>query len=150
WQGHDHPESFPLAGDLDVVELVVEETVHYTLSNQNDVEWASTAAAGYGYCRLGPDDRLFILSMFHELHCLRYFNYAFDNTVNAEHRLHCLSYLRHSILCSPDLTLEPDDFVERDFTTDRVGETHECRDWSAIYAELDENWERWNGSHWQL
>ncbi|KZV85750.1 hypothetical protein EXIGLDRAFT_622699, partial [Exidia glandulosa HHB12029] len=96
------------------------------------------------YCRLGPENRLFTLAMFHELHCLRELNWAFSRSFTVHHVRHCLTYLRHGVLCSADLTLEPGDFTERNFTYDRVGETHICRDWSAIYEEMERNWAAWN------
>ncbi|TDL29998.1 hypothetical protein BD410DRAFT_49513 [Rickenella mellea] len=46
-------------------------------------------------------------------------------------------------LCSPDLTLEPFDPLDRDFDVDKIGATHVCRDWSAVYTEMSRNWDNW-------
>ncbi|EJD46606.1 hypothetical protein AURDEDRAFT_184309 [Auricularia subglabra TFB-10046 SS5] len=144
WKGLDFPEYYPLPwDDLPSVEHVVEETVHFHLAEENDVQWRSTAAAAYGYSRHGPENRLFMLTMFHELHCLRAFNFAFGLGASAHHISHCLNYLRAGILCGADLTLEAGDFAERDFSRDRIGSAHTCRDWGAVYQLLEENEKRW-------
>jgi hypothetical protein len=50
------------------------------------------------------------------------------------------------ILCSPDLTLESADVLSRDFEVDRIGATHICSDWGALYAEAEKNWGTWRES----
>ncbi|TFK55502.1 hypothetical protein OE88DRAFT_1672200 [Heliocybe sulcata] len=148
--GHDHPMSLPLPdGDLSLVALITEETVHYPLLGpDSDTEWDALSSAGYGYVRLGPDDRLFSVSMFHELHCLRMLNLAFGKAhiASRAHIKHCLNYLRQNILCSPDLTLEPGDFEEKDFSVEGEGSMHVCRDWSSVYPVMDEDYYRWSHS----
>ena len=124
----------------------MEETVHYQpLGEASDEEWLSLTSAGYGYVRLGSEDRTFMVTMFHELHCLRMLNRAFTKSQGAtpEHIRHCLNYIRHSILCSPDLTLEPGDFAEKDFTVERTGGVHTCKDWGYIYRFMDDNYHAW-------
>ncbi|KAI0315987.1 hypothetical protein OF83DRAFT_1173300 [Amylostereum chailletii] len=147
YHGHDFPETLPLPdGDLPPVQLTVEESVHYpAIGISADEEWAALTAAGYHYVRLGPDDRLFIVTMFHELHCLRILNLAFSKTPPATrgHLKHCLDYLRQGALCAADVTLEPGDFEQRDFEVERVGATHTCRDWSAVYPVMDANYYAW-------
>ncbi|KZV95272.1 hypothetical protein EXIGLDRAFT_480079 [Exidia glandulosa HHB12029] len=150
WLGHDFPELLPSYADLPLVELAVEESVHYPLTNstETDANWASAAPRGYNFVHLGPKKRLFGVSMFHQLHCLRYFARAFGPGLGDEHEhnhiRHCLSYLRHAVLCSPDLTLERGDFVQRyGGGRTRTGEVHTCRDWSALYDAMDANWEVW-------
>ncbi|PCH39114.1 hypothetical protein WOLCODRAFT_85109 [Wolfiporia cocos MD-104 SS10] len=148
YQGHDHPQTLPLA-DIDLVALTVEESVHYPLSgSDSDDEWNSLSSEGYGYVRLGLNNRLFIVTMFHELHCLRMLNFAFggDRVATPEHIRHCLGYLKEGILCSPDLTIEPGNFEERDFEVERTGATHICRDWSAVYPVMSENYRSWKHS----
>ncbi|PBK62188.1 hypothetical protein ARMSODRAFT_1025108 [Armillaria solidipes] len=92
-----------------------------------------------------PDSRLFMVEMFHELHCLRVLNFAFDRSPMArvDHVHHCLNYLRQMALCSADVTLEPDDFIERNFEGSRTGSVHVCHDWSALYDAMEENWVQW-------
>ena len=84
--------------------------------------------------------------MFHELHCLRILNLAFDpsNIVSEGHIKHCLGYLRQMVLCSPDLTLERAGWEERDFDFDRVGATHVCRNWETVYETVERNYQQWN------
>ncbi|KZV95269.1 hypothetical protein EXIGLDRAFT_820978 [Exidia glandulosa HHB12029] len=143
WKGHDFPENIPGTDVLPLVKLTVEETLHYPLSNDTDEQWASLVPVGFAYVRLGSHSRLFAVSMYHQLHCLRRINRAFGPGDDAEHIRHCLSYLRHTTLCGADLTLEPGDFAERDFARERVGQKHVCRDWSAVHDMMDANWDHW-------
>ena len=71
------------------------------------------------------------------------FGHASPGWAHIHHVRHCLGYLRTSILCRPDLTLEPGDFTQRDFDVDWVGETHTCRDHSVIYDFLDKDFDDW-------
>ncbi|KAI0359763.1 hypothetical protein OH77DRAFT_1501557 [Trametes cingulata] len=143
YYAHDFPEILPLPSPVGTVQVVMEESVHYApLGNQSEDAWASTTTTGGGYVRLGPTDRMFAVSMFHEMHCLRTINRAFSKTTGATppHLQHCLNYIRQNILCSPDLTLEPGNFEERDFEVERIGGTHTCKDWGPIYEYMDANY----------
>ncbi|KAM5531782.1 hypothetical protein V8D89_014552 [Ganoderma adspersum] len=145
YRGHDYPEHLPLA--LEDVSVTIEETMHYLpLGEESDKAWLSAIPKGYGYIRLGPEDRTFVVTMFHELHCLRMINHAFSRspTVTLDHLNHCLNYIRQSILCSPDLTLEPGSFEERDFVVDHTSSTHVCKNWDSIYSLMDENYSSWS------
>lgn len=146
YKGHDYPELLPLPQDPQLIALLLEETVHYTpLGATSDAEWLSLATPGFGYVRLGPEDRTFVVTMFHELHCLRMLNLAFTpNITSLPHATHCLNYLRQSILCSPDLALEPGDFEESDFEVDRTHGVHECKDWVPIYHFVAQNYDMWS------
>ncbi|KAL0961077.1 hypothetical protein HGRIS_006060 [Hohenbuehelia grisea] len=124
----------------------VEETVHYdqrTTSGQK--EWPYTRPQGSGNVRLGSGHQLYIASAFHQMHCIELFSAALigDKEVTRGHLQHCLNYMREVALCRPDLTLEPGDFTERNFTTDRVGATHICRDWEAEYEAVASNTLEW-------
>ncbi|TDL20999.1 hypothetical protein BD410DRAFT_323948 [Rickenella mellea] len=148
---YDYPENYPME-ELKHVLLTVEESVHYPLEGSQALfEWASSAPSATGFVRLGPTHRTLCVSMFHQLHCLRYIRNGIvnprDPSSSIYHSHHCLNYIRQSILCNPDLTLEPFDPLDRDFSVDRVGATHVCRDWSAVYAEMSKNWEHWQ-SFW--
>lgn len=126
--------------------MTVEESIHYPLFGAaSDDQWFSLTSASYGYVRLGPDDRMFVVTTFHELHCLRLLNLAFSkaHVANTGHIKHCLNYIRQSVLCSPDLTIEPGNFEERHFDIDRTGATHACRDWSMVYPIMDDNYAVW-------
>ena len=152
WRGHDFPEHLPLPFEVERVPVTVEESVHYPpLGASVDEEWLSIASPSYGYIRLGPEDRTFVITMFHELHCLRMINRAFSKMVGANvgHIKHCLNYIRQGILCDPDLTLEPGNFEERDFEVERVGGTHMCLNWDPLYEWVDENYFGWvNRTGW--
>ena len=147
YRGHDYPETLPdLASQLPHVYLTVEESVHFALLGEDsDAEWDSPTSAGYGYVRLGPDHRFFAVTMFHELHCLRMLNLAFFRhpVAGPEHVRHCLNYLRQGVLCSPDLTLEPGNFEDKEYRPGDSGATHVCRDWSAVYPIADTNYWEW-------
>lgn len=124
----------------------MEETVHYTpLGSATDAEWLSLSTPGFGYVRLGPENRTFVVTMFHELHCLRMLNLAFaPNMTSFPHVKHCLNYLRQGILCSPDLALEPGDFEEKDLEVERTHGVHECKDWPPIYNFVAQNYDGWS------
>jgi len=127
--------------------MVVEESVHYSITAPEAMsEWLYNSPFGTGSVRLGPNNRGFFISMFHELHCLRLTRIALESAPKPSlinHSFHCLNYLRQSALCASDTTLEPGDFMQRDFTLDRIGATHVCRDWDAIYQDMRINWVEW-------
>jgi len=144
--GHDFPYQLPIKDGLSQVLLTVEETRQYPLLGwESDEAWLSLGSSSSGYVRLGPSNRLFTVTMFHEMHCLRMLNLAFDpSIILAEgHFTHCLGYLRQQILCQPDLTLEPASWESRDFESDREGATHVCWDWEKVYETMEENWQMW-------
>ncbi|KAF8055309.1 hypothetical protein FPV67DRAFT_1680554 [Lyophyllum atratum] len=145
WRGHDYPEFLPLhTTEPELVHLRVEESNAYPLlGNDSDTNWFSLTSAGWGYTHLGPEDRTFMVTIFHEMHCMRMLNFALGDSASTEHVHHCLNYLRQATLCSLDLTLEPGDFATRNFETDRVGALHTCRDWSAAYDIMEERWDDW-------
>ena len=146
WVGDDYPEHLPLSAS-DPVAHVMEESIHYSILDPDAREkWASSSPKGFAFARLGPENRVFGVSMFHQYHCLRRIRagLAGDYSPATEaHITHCLSYLRQMILCSPDLTLEPPDALERDFDVKRMGAVHVCNDWRQVYNEMANNWESW-------
>ncbi|KAG6848398.1 hypothetical protein H0H93_000550 [Arthromyces matolae] len=148
WRGHDFPEFLPLnVAEPELVHMRVEESRHYTsLANHSDAIWFSLTSAGWGYTHLGPENRIFMVTMFHELHCLRFLSLAMEGDISTGHIHHCLNYLRQTTLCSCDLTLEPGDFTKRNFEADRVGALHTCRDWSAAYDVMQERWDYWKAN----
>ena len=145
WVGTDFPQYLPLVETLEHVLVPMEDTVHYLpLGNASEDAWLSASSAGYGYIRL-QDDRTFVTSMFHELHCLRMINRAFTKDTKLAHVWHCLNYIRQNVLCSPDLALEPGTyFEERDFAVERDNGVHMCRDWDEIYRYFDDNFINWS------
>ncbi|KAJ7662325.1 hypothetical protein B0H17DRAFT_1020178 [Mycena rosella] len=144
--GDDYPELWPVSL-LQEVAMTVEETWSYPIHGDDAQElWATTSSKGFGYVRLGPEHRAFAVAMFHQLHCVRLLRAALDgryDAVSRGHMHHCLNYIRQMILCSPNLTLEPPDVLSRDFEIGRIGATHVCSDWSAMYRDAAENWAEW-------
>ncbi|KJA18980.1 hypothetical protein HYPSUDRAFT_44660 [Hypholoma sublateritium FD-334 SS-4] len=152
-RGDGYPEAWPL--ELASVRVDVEESVHYALDSPRGFEeWSvmQQNIPGRGSVRLGSDRRAVILPMFHELHCVQSLwsgilgkGDARDrDSSNWDHHInHCLSYLRHWTLCRADMTLERGDFAQRNFTRDRIGAIHQCRDWRAVYNAAYSDWEPW-------
>lgn len=156
-RGDGYPETSPI--QLENVLLQVEESVHYTFDFPDAfAEWAELQQQipGTGTVRIGEHHRGFTLPMFHELHCvenLREEVLGQGNNRNKKrygwgHVQHCANYLRQWALCRADLTLEPGDFTLRNFTWERRGATHECRDWSAVFTAVRMDWKRWD-KYWR-
>ncbi|KAJ7650624.1 hypothetical protein FB45DRAFT_21346 [Roridomyces roridus] len=144
--GDDFPLMLPGVPLGDAVRMTVEESVHYSLRPEDRAAWYAAFPDGVGTVRLGSHHRTFFVSMYHELHCLQQFRDILvepSPKVAWGHLHHCLNYLRERALCQADLTLEPGDFTKRDFSQDRVGATHICRDWTAVISKVDENWNDW-------
>jgi hypothetical protein len=131
--------------------MTFEETQRYEFKNTSsaDAQWSSLVPrkTHQGYVRLGPDRRVFAVAMFHELHCMSTFHRALTwhdhPDANVGHFQHCLNYLRQLFMCAADTTLEPYDFMKRNYTVEAVGATRQCGDWSTVYREADENWTAW-------
>jgi hypothetical protein len=141
----DFPEYFTIP--IREVSLTVFESQHYPLTDElsSYYAWQTLMPDGYAYVHLGPEQRLFAISMAHQLHCLGALrNAIIDPDKDKEfgtlgHSQHCLNYLRQWILCNPDLTLEPFDPLAKDYNMERLGATHVCRDWSAVYQGMTDN-----------
>jgi hypothetical protein len=82
--------------------------------------------------------RLFGVSMFHQIHCLQMIRLALINGPN-DHSGHCLNFLRQAILCNSDTTLDPVYINGSMAGSNGLGVTHICRDWSQVYAYIEEN-----------
>ena len=146
--GNDHPEDLAILRRA--VRMTVEESVHYGITQpEAEIEWLYTAPLGDNDVRLGTERRLFAVAMFHELHCLRGIREALDGGLASlpallqGHVNHCFNYLRQWTLCGADVTLEPGDFSQRNFTTERTGATHTCPDWEPVYEMVGANWFEW-------
>ncbi|KAE9394590.1 hypothetical protein BT96DRAFT_886486 [Gymnopus androsaceus JB14] len=128
--------------------MSVEETVHYSLTDpEAEKEWLYNSPWGAGSYRLESDstNRGFFVVMFHQLHCLRRMRAYFtsEDPEGPGHVQHCLSFLRSTSLCQADTTLERGDFMKQNFTVQRSGSTHVCRDWEYIYDKIGHNWLQW-------
>ncbi|KAF7329192.1 Hydrolase-4 domain-containing protein [Mycena kentingensis (nom. inval.)] len=140
--GDDFPErwNIPLTSP---VGMLVQESRAYPMHGDDAMErWATSTSDGFGYVRLGDEQRAFAAAMFHEMHCVRLMRAALSgryDEMSRGHMTHCLNYIRQFILCTPDLTLEPPDILTRDFDSERIGSTHVCTDWSVFYDEAKVN-----------
>ncbi|KAG2022375.1 hypothetical protein CC2G_000131 [Coprinopsis cinerea AmutBmut pab1-1] len=148
WIGNDHPVRLPI--EERPVKMVVQESTHFPLSGpEAKDEWLWTATVGDGHVRLGKDMRMFAVAMFHQLHCLRGVRNALEkgwknlHPARKGHINHCFNYLRQWALCSADVTLEPGDFMTRNFTVERAGATHTCVDWIPAYDFMRDQWRAW-------
>lgn len=140
--------------------MTMEESVHYSIDEpEAEDEWLWTGPAGDHHARLGDDYRAFTVSMFHELHCTRVMRrlvYASPGKwreltpAQQGHIHHCFVYLRLWSLCAADTTLEPGDFAHRNFTTERTGATHVCKDWDPVYDFIEDGWGKWTAARTEL
>lgn len=99
---------------------------------------------------LHPQESVYQLAVFHQMHCLSKIRDALvprkehENDIT-NHTLHCVEYLRQTLLCNADTTLDP----TIDYLRYGVGTKKTCRDWRAVWAwwrnnefkELDQLWE---------
>ncbi|KAA1475765.1 hypothetical protein DENSPDRAFT_445628 [Dentipellis sp. KUC8613] len=123
----------------------MEESTHYGVDGPDSFdEWRYASPYGAGLFRLGSEQRLFSMNMFHHIHCLRYLRAALRPLKGSEaHLQHCLGIFRQAILCQSDLTLEKNDYMASNFTKFPVGTTHVCRDWEQMYVTATKNWVSW-------
>ncbi|KAI0922510.1 hypothetical protein AcW1_002871 [Taiwanofungus camphoratus] len=134
----DYPAQLPLK--LPPVGLPLESgEPHFSL--YNDAEWG-TLFPSDGFTDLGPNNRTFLLSMIHQMHCLDIIRvgYVVNRTGAAHHIEHCLRYLRQMVLCHADTTLEADTPVFIDGRWEHasagVGMVHRCKDWTMVRRHL--------------
>ncbi|KAG1753370.1 hypothetical protein EDB19DRAFT_1600046, partial [Suillus lakei] len=134
--GDDHPSQLPL--ELPHVGLELESGEgHFSLYDDDD--WG-TLFPSDGFVALGPNNRTFLVSLYHQFHCLDIIRvgYVVNRTHAAEHIQHCLRYLRQALLCHADTTLEVDipqisqDDGKLYHTANGVGSVHRCRDWTVL------------------
>ncbi|KAI0078579.1 hypothetical protein K474DRAFT_883010 [Panus rudis PR-1116 ss-1] len=147
--GTDFPKRIPV--ELGAIKVPIEESVHYGLYEpEAPNEWLWNAPYGDSHIRLGDDTmRAFAVPIFHQLHCFRGLRTGLEvgwaNIPKGHqgHNQHCFNYLRQWTLCSADTTLEPGDFTKRNFTVERVGATHTCKNWDPLYEVVNERWAKW-------
>ncbi|KAN0098999.1 protein of unknown function (DUF3328) domain containing protein [Hyaloscypha variabilis] len=126
-----------------------EETLH-TLHN-----WIELSSDGRGFVQIkdsetfnigepykingnmGTDEPVYMMSVFHQLHCLSYLVQQVQNaTVSgpldkevAHHTAHCFDYLRQSIMCNADTSLEGETEAGPGW-----GSNHQCKDYDEVLA----------------
>ncbi|KAJ6612724.1 hypothetical protein B0H10DRAFT_287088 [Mycena sp. CBHHK59/15] len=123
WINKDFPVIMPV-GAIPTVEMTFQESI-----------------------RFGPYHFRYVTSAYHSLHCLYTMRQDFDKPNHTDspsfHFTHCMTYLRQIFLCNADMTLEDGDFMSKNFTTDRVGQTRRCRDWWKVSDWINENNKEW-------
>lgn len=92
--------------------------------------------------------------MIHQLHCVEKtrlgLNDPMDPIATLPHLQHCMNLLRQVTLCAADLTLEPAvvDPATNDIIATGVGVEHTCKDHSAVFEFVEENYDRWT-EYWE-
>ncbi|KAH0584448.1 hypothetical protein H2248_009985 [Termitomyces sp. 'cryptogamus'] len=124
----------------------------------NDSDWDTILPAGDGFIYHPQDEQHYLVSHFHQLHCLRslrrYVRKDMTLTpMDLSHVDHCLIYLRQMILCNADVTLEPANHKQRTpegKVTNAVtglGVTHECKDWEQLWGYMEENYQQYSHTY---
>ncbi|KZV85554.1 hypothetical protein EXIGLDRAFT_622900, partial [Exidia glandulosa HHB12029] len=157
YEGADFPMYLISPDDMPKVALDVEESVHHAIGQEAVFDWEHYVDA-HGWFKAGPNHHGFVPTMYHDLHCMRMLHRALFPALAVEettgdHAQHCLNYIRQTVLCYPDLTLEPPDVMSRNWTVDRAGgSTHVCYDWSLALRrgdELHSDWINFIGHRWE-
>lgn len=145
----DYPPRMPLPSARPAAKLAFEDTARYALdSPEAHDEWLWTATVGDGNVHYGPNHKLFVVSVTHQLHCLRSYREALikDGPPRGHalsHLTHCINFFRMSTLCAADTTLEPPDAFARNYTHERARGEHVCMDWPGFYDEMKTNYVEW-------
>ncbi|EJD41391.1 hypothetical protein AURDEDRAFT_115486 [Auricularia subglabra TFB-10046 SS5] len=145
--GDDHPLYLIAPDDMPKVALAIEESVHWELGDAGLEQW-ELYVKEHSWYKLGPNYHGFVVTMYHDIHCLRVLHRALFPVIAPQHAAgghaqHCLNYLRQMALCRPDLTLEPPDVLARQWDVDRSRSTHLCHDWSLAQRRGDEAQAAW-------
>jgi len=129
--------------------MSLHESIRYDINATDEIakaEWETLngiVPKGAGRTHLGPDHRVFGVTVFHQFHCLLWLQRGLVANTADEHLHHCYNFLRQTILCTGADMLEDGDFMEKDYTRERLGSDLVCHDWSKLYNVLDEKYEDW-------
>ncbi|KZV68914.1 hypothetical protein PENSPDRAFT_581724 [Peniophora sp. CONT] len=156
YEGSDHPSELPL--HIPPAAMNVEWPDDQLYGLHEDSEWESLFPRGNGWLTLGPNNTMWVLSMYHQMHCLSVLRHAYvaaksgtlvytpgGNGTGVEHHTnHCLTYLREFILCNADTTLEESYLIVHENGFKEHGATgmdmvHRCRDWTKVRDYLEDN-----------
>jgi len=141
----DYPQYYPI--DLPYVSLTPEDSLHYVMTTPEGLaEWDTIFPRGGGFVSIGPDQRVFGFSMYHQMHCLIRIRDAILDHENTPHVHHCLNYLRQLILCDANPTLEKVIMEISDRAVD-LRKERVCRDWSKVWEVAEEGYEIWLETH---
>lgn len=147
WIGRDYPFDTPI-GSVPTVEMTFYESTRYDLAYNNSIgNWQQLLENEYGmgFAHYGPFHHRYLSSAHHSLHCIHMFSTGIGSTDPDSfwHWGHCLMYMRQAFICNADTTLEPGDFLQKNFTTDRTGATRQCRDWKMVDGWMIETFRKW-------
>ena len=153
------PQWFSMAGEafgyvrhgIPSAARVVNGAIAPTPNNTVGRPWGTVASGDEYYVpKAITGKRMFVVTMFHELHCLRMINGGFETEGNMRegHLKHCLHYIRQMALCDADMTPEPAGWeekwsVEDDTGLDREGATHVCQNFQSIFDAVENKWVEW-------
>jgi hypothetical protein len=117
------------------------------VSSDIGLEWLTNDPENVGFTRLGAAQRLYLPSLYHELHCLHELVLTMNGnytTATGGHSRHCLNYLRQMALCQADDTLEPVlKATDKSVHWDVTASVHICEDWTAPMREMERNYRLW-------
>ncbi|PBK95940.1 hypothetical protein ARMGADRAFT_989848 [Armillaria gallica] len=141
--GHDYPQEWNVPGLTDSKAYVyVGNSEHYTLDTELGIsEWDSLLPVGSGMIHLGPDQRPFSISMFHQLRCLNIIRAGLmdsQKVADAQLLQHCMNYLRQMVLCRADGQLQS---VRRSTggSVTAWSQPRACRNWRTVYDAAEVN-----------
>ena len=80
------------------------------------------------------------VTLFHQLRCLDVIRQAYTKVPEEPSPAllhHCMNYLRQTVLCRPNLLLEP--VTTAIGLVSDIGYDGVCRDWEAVYREAERN-----------
>ncbi|KAJ7259364.1 hypothetical protein C8J57DRAFT_1185195 [Mycena rebaudengoi] len=151
--GEDFPRQLPLS--VGHAAMWFNQTNRYYLNSTSD--WKSVLPPGNGWVKLGPENRPFSISMYHQMHCmigirhalyLSSVGYESEAVAARSHTNHCFNYLQQLLLCRADTTLKrtrviklPDGRVGAGASGNGV--LHICRDWTQVRHFVEENVAQW-------
>ena len=87
----------------------------------------------------GPHNpKAYTVTLFHQMKCLDVIREQYANPSDARLPLtnHCLNYLRQTVLCRPNIGVEP---AKNSEGTAVRGYDAVCRDWTKVYEEAERN-----------
>ncbi|THH13068.1 hypothetical protein EW146_g7117 [Bondarzewia mesenterica] len=154
--GDSFPSTVPLRSSLSSlpsISYTFESSTRYTPTSSSLPSWFASLPHQLGYIRLGPNKRIFAISMSHASHCVYLFAKAIaedwlsaDEGGNEEHLHHCLNYVRQHLLCEADTMLEEYGWLEsakQGVIGTGGGRERVCRDWREVYELVERNYWEW-------
>ncbi|PSR97578.1 hypothetical protein PHLCEN_2v4285 [Hermanssonia centrifuga] len=123
--------------------MAFSHSVRFELDSPDGIaEWAAIIP-GDGLVHLGEQKEPYTISMMHQLRCLDILREELvrerdDSEGPSTLSRHCLNYMKQMVMCRGDIELEPFQYPNHKDPIDMEG-IYECRDWSAVYTEVEKN-----------